>query len=204
MSGSTDPLPRAFYLREVTTVARALLGCTLLRELDGQRLGGRIVETEAYLPADDPANHAYRGRTPRNASMFEIGGTAYVYAIHSRYCLNAVTGQRDEPAAVLIRAIEPRWGLGIMRRRRGGRTRDLTRGPARLCEALGIDRELDGWDLTLGRTLWISPPVEPLDPQRIVVTPRVGIRRAAELPLRFLVADSPHVSKPWHGRPRTR
>lgn len=195
-----DPLPRAFYLREVTRVACALLGCALLRELDGERLGGPIVETEAYLPAGDPANHAYRGRTRRNASMFEIGGTAYVYTIHSRYCLNAVTGPAGEPAAVLIRAIEPRWGLEAMRRRRGGRERDLTRGPARLCEALGIDLGLDGWDLTRGRRLWIAPPVEPIDPQRVVVTPRVGIRLAADLPLRYVVADSPHVSKPRHGR----
>ncbi len=180
-------------------MARELLGCVLLREIDGTLAGGPIVETEAYLPSGDPANHAYRGRSARNASMFAIGGTAYVYTIHARYCLNAVTGPADEPAAVLIRAIEPRWGLEAMRRRRG-RERDLTRGPARLCEALGIDLGFDGWDLTQGRSLWIGPAIEPIDPRRIIATPRVGIRRAADLPLRFLLADSPFVSKPNHGR----
>ncbi len=200
MPEGLDPLPRAFYLRDVTRVARELLGCALVRDLDGQPAGGVIVETEAYLPAGDPANHAHRGRTRRNASMFQPGGTAYVYTIHTRFCLNAVTGPQDEPAAVLIRAIDPRWGLEAMRRRRRGPERDLTRGPARLCEALGIDLALDGWDLTLGRRLWIAPAVEPVAADRIVTTPRVGIRLAADLPLRFLVADSPFVSRPRHGR----
>ena len=196
-----EPLPRGFYDRDVIDVARGLLGCLLVRGSGAGRCGGRIVEVEAYLPADDPANHAYRGRTDRNASMFGPPGHAYVYSIHSRWCLNAVAGPAGVPAAVLIRAIEPWLGVEIMRANRpNGPERDLARGPARLCEALAIDRSLDGWDLTLGQRLWIAPAPEPVDPVCIATTPRVGVTSARELPLRFLIAGSPHVSKPRHGR----
>ncbi len=195
-----EPLPRAFYDRDVLDVARDLLGCVLVRELASARCGGRIVEVEAYLPTRDPANHAYRGRTRRNASMFGPPGHAYVYAIHARWCLNAVTGPVGVPAAVLIRAIEPQMGLELMQARRpNSDLRDLARGPARLCEALAIDRALDGWDLTLGRGLWIAAPIDPVDPGQIRVTSRVGVTRAKELPLRLLVASSPYVSRPRHG-----
>jgi DNA-3-methyladenine glycosylase len=163
---------------------------------------GRIVEVEAYLAADDPACHAARGKTKRNASMFAAPGRAYVYSIHSRWCFNVVTLPEDVPSAVLIRAIEPLDGLALMHRRRPGVTRpiDLARGPARLCQALGIDRDLDGHDLTVGRRLWI----ENADvPAAILITPRIGISSAQDLPLRFLISDCPYVSKRWFGVPRT-
>ena len=164
---------------------------------------GRIVEVEAYLSANDPACHAARGMTKRNASMFAPPGLAYVYSIHSRWCFNVVTLPDGIPSAVLIRAVEPLDGLPLMHSRRDGvaRALDLARGPARLCQALGIDRQLDGHDLTLGRRLWIENG--DLEAIEVLVTPRIGISSAQDLPLRFLVADSPYVSKRWFGVDRT-
>jgi len=180
------PVPRTFYDRDVLRVARDLLGLCLVRDTDEGLTVGRVVEVEAYLARDDPANHAFRGLTKRNATMFGPPGHAYVYAIHSRWCLNAVTEPPGVPSAVLIRAVEPLVGLDLMHRRRCRRLsdsraalrsqgksatrtrrgcvsaakeitpRDLARGPARLCEAFAIDRSLDGWDLTRGEVLWIT------------------------------------------------
>src|SRR5205823_2621431 len=151
------PLPVEFYAREPIAVARELLGKLLMRQTSAGACGGRIVEVEAYLASRDPACHASRGMTRRNASMFGPPGRAYVYMIHSRWCLNAVTEPEGVPSAILVRAIEPLAGLDLMhQRRRTDIVRDLTRGPARLCEALAIDRTYDGWDLTSGRELWIS------------------------------------------------
>jgi len=180
----------------VVQVARDLLGKCLVRRTSEGLTTGRIVEVEAYLPRDDPANHAYRGRTPRNASMFGPPGHAYVYAIHSRYCLNVVAEREGVPGAVLIRAVEPVEGVERMHARRGGcAVRDLTRGPARLCEAFAIGRALDGWDLTVGRDLWVSDGnAPPLSSGQIATTPRVGVTSACDLPLRFFVATSPFVS----------
>ena len=193
-----QPLPRSFYDRDVVAVARDLLGRRLVRVTKDGRAAGRIVEVEAYLPRDDPANHAYRGPTRRNASMFGPPGHAYVYAIHSRWCLNAVTEPAGVASAVLIRAIEPLEGVELMRRRRQVEdARDLARGPARLCEALAIDRELDGWDLTRGERLWIAEASGGEGGTlQIVATTRVGVTSAHDLPLRFYVAGSPFVSKP--------
>ena len=190
-----DPLPLSFYARNPVTVARELLGMRLVR-VDGKTLtAGRIVETEAYLACDDTACHAARGRTRRNASMFGPPGRAYVYSIHARWCLNAVTEAEDVPSAVLIRAVEPLAGFKAMERRRGTQARlDLARGPARLCEAFGIDRELDGWDLTAGQRLWITPD-EPPDAATITISTRIGVTSAHDLPLRFYVADSAFVSR---------
>lgn len=242
-SNPLAPLPRDFYDRDVVQVARELLGKYLVRLAAEGTTAGRIVEVEAYLPQNDSANHAARGRTRRNASMFGPPGHAYVYAIHSRWCLNAVTEPEGTPSAVLIRAVEPLAGLALMHRRRSVRAasrspvgrrkrrspsesdaalsaaqlRDLARGPARLCEAFAIDRELDGWDLTRGETLWITatppnrvpllceqcptPRVAAVStvssvPPRIVTTPRIGVTSAHNLPLRFFFADNPFVSKP--------
>jgi DNA-3-methyladenine glycosylase len=197
------PLRRGFYDRDVVTVARELLGTCLLRMTEAGLVAGRIVEAEAYLAADDPANHASRGQSRRNASMFGQPGHAYVYAIHSRWCLNAVTEPEGVPSAVLIRAVEPLAGLEIMRKRRAVRTTegrriadvDLARGPARLCEALAIDRTLDGWDLTRGEELWIARGDAPLEAAQIATSRRVGVTSAREVPLRFYVTDSPFVSR---------
>jgi len=209
------PLPRTFYDRHVETVARELLGKLLIRVAPAGLAAGRIVEAEAYLAADDPACHAFNGRTRRNASMFGPPGHAYVYAIHSRWCLNTVTEPEGTPSAVLIRAIEPLEGVALMTRRRAavqrrrrqkqspGRSaraaspplRDLARGPARLCEALGIDRRLDGWDLTRGQTLWIAADPNPGPAYAHVMrAPRVGVTSAHDLPLRFFFAECPFVS----------
>jgi DNA-3-methyladenine glycosylase len=172
------------------------LGRRLVRTSAEGVTAGRIVEVEAYLPRDDPANHAHRGQTRRNAPMFGPPGHAYVYAIHARFCLNAVTEPAGVPSAVLIRAVEPLEGLELMQHRRG--TSDplnLARGPARLCEAFAIDRTLDGWDLTLGEQLWLTA-----DPDRvrksiqIATAPRVGVTAAEDLELRFFFTGSPFVS----------
>jgi DNA-3-methyladenine glycosylase len=189
-------LPRDFYLRDPGIVARDLIGKLLWRETSAGLCGGRIVEAEAYLSARDPACHASRGQTNRNKSMFGPPGHAYVYMIHSRWCLNAVTEPEGTPSAVLIRAIEPLTGLDLMhQRRRTGIVRDLTRGPARLCEALTIDRTYDGWDLTSGRELWISAnTLADKRNLRIGRSARIGVTSAHRRLLRFFEIDNRFVS----------
>ncbi|HYK82323.1 MAG TPA: DNA-3-methyladenine glycosylase [Gemmatimonadales bacterium] len=194
MRGS--PLSRAFYARPTPEVARRLLGQLLVSDVGARRTAGRIVETEAYLGRDDPASHGYGARrTRRNASLFAPPGTAYVYFTYGmHWCLNAVTEAPGVPAAVLIRALEPVAGLDTMRRRRGAVSeRELCSGPAKLCEALGVTGREDGVPLTRGRLRILRNPSR----QRltIIVTPRVGITRAADWPLRFLVKDSPWASR---------
>jgi DNA-3-methyladenine glycosylase len=192
----SDVLTRDFYLREPAVVARELLGKHLLRETSAGLCGGRIVEVEAYLSRRDPACHASRGMTRRNASMFGPPGHAYVYMIHSRWCLNAVTEPEGVPSAILIRAIEPLFGIDLMHQRRGTEiVRDLARGPARLCEALAIDRTYDGWDLTAGHELWIAlDPATNGQPPRIVRSRRIGISSAQRRLLRFYLANNRFVS----------
>lgn len=190
------PLPRRFYNRDVATVARALLGKVVIRDGPPGLVAGRIVETEAYLADDDPASHSHRGPTRRNAAMFGPPGRAYVYAIHAKWCFNTVTEPAGRGSGVLVRALEPLAGVDLMRQRRGrDGPRELTRGPARLCQALAIDRQLNQWDLTLGEVLWIAGDGQhPPPPAQVAVTPRIGITRAADLPLRFALRDCPFVS----------
>ena len=174
-------------------VAHRLVGCTLWRRLDGERISGRIVETEAYL-TDDEASHAFRGQTPRNASMFGLPGTIYVYRIHQSFCLNVVTAAEGVGEAVLIRALDPLDGLDRMRGLRGtSRLGALTSGPGKLCQALGIDLSLDGAVLG-GGVIGIDRGVDP--PSCVVSTPRIGISRNADAPLRFVDASSAHLSRP--------
>lgn len=166
-------------------------------------MGGLIVETEAYLSENDPASHSRRGPTPGNASMFGRPGTLYVYPIHAKYCMNAVTEQRGKGSAVLIRALEPIWGIEVMQQRRGqSELRRLTSGPAMLCQALQIDRRHDGIDLVANRRIRIAP-VQTVraaaagasrEPDRVHCSPRIGISRAAELPLRFFLRHNRYVS----------
>lgn len=188
------PLPRDWFLRCPTEVARELLGMRVMRRLNGHLLAGRIVETEAYLASDDSACHASRGRTPSNQSMFANGGTAYVYPIHAKHCFNVVTEIEGEGSAVLIRALEPLAGLEIMRLNRPvSRCAELTSGPAKLCQALGIDRMQDGMDLTIPHEIWLE--ADPDQPSlEVVCTPRIGVTSAIELPLRFIWKDHPSVS----------
>lgn len=197
----TERLDHAFYRRDPVTVARALLGQRLVRVEDGERLAGLIVETEAYLGRIDKAAHSYRGRTARNASMWRSGGHAYVYFIYGmHWCMNVVAGREDEPVAVLLRALEPTEGLEIMRSRRPAARSDhgLCSGPGKLCQALAIDRELDGEDLVTSQRLFVERLRKRAHPSRAIeVTPRVGVGYAddwASAPLRFHLV-SPHVSR---------
>jgi DNA-3-methyladenine glycosylase len=192
------PLDRAFYDRPPPLVARELLGKLLLRETDLGLCGGRIVETEAYLAQDDPACHAAKGQTRRNASMFGPPGHLYVYSIHAKWCLNAVTERAGRGSAVLIRAIEPFFGIGQMEARRPAATlRDLARGPSRLCAALEVNKELDGADLTTGEAIWVTR--DPLEKGRILeigISPRIGVTSGHDLQLRFYERGSSFVSGP--------
>jgi DNA-3-methyladenine glycosylase len=197
------PLPTKFYRRPAEVVARDLLGRYLVRELDGERLVLRIVETEAYLGAADRASHAWGGRrTPRNESLYRPGGYSYVYFIYGmHWCLNAVTGEEDIGSAVLLRAGEPVAGEARMMENRGWtrppRPGDLTGGPAKLCQALAIDRTLDG--VLLDRPPLAITNGEPVPEEAVAAGPRIGVDYAGEAaawPLRFAVRGNPHVSKP--------
>lgn len=185
---------------ETKALARALLGCVLVRESDEGPAAGRIVETEAYLP-NDPACHAYGGQSRRNATLFGPPHRAYVYQIYGTlFCFNLASETEGEGAGVLVRALEPLHGFELMRRRAGfERTRDLCRGPGRLCRALAIDRSLDGTDLASSRLLWLSRDGRP--PVRVRRSRRIGVSRAAEHPLRFYIAGSPYLSGPAHLSP---
>jgi DNA-3-methyladenine glycosylase len=200
------PLPLSFYRRPAETVARDLLGRYLVRELDGVRLVLRIVETEAYLGAPDRASHAWGGRrTARNASLYLPGGHAYVYFVYGmHWCVNAVTGEADIGSAVLLRAGEPVAGEERMIENRGWsrglRPGDLAGGPARLCQALGIDRALDG--ALLNRPPLLITCGEPVPDEAVATGPRIGVdyaKEAAAWPLRFAVRGCGHVSKPRLG-----
>ena len=189
-------LPRSFYARDTVRVARALLGCVLETRVRGAVTAGRIVEVEAYVGPHDPAAHGFGNRrTERNAGLFGPPGTAYVYFVYGmHWCVNAVTERDGYPAAVLIRALEPVAGLATMRRRR--RTADdrrLCAGPGRLCQALGITGALNGAALDHGplRILRFAGPSV-----RRSATPRIGITRAADWPLRFVITGSPWTSRP--------
>src|SRR6266853_1478796 len=165
-----NKLGREFYTRpDVLEVARDLLGKKLvIRNRNGRRVAGIIVETEAYRGPEDKASHAYNGRrTRRTETMYGIGGTSYVYFVYGMYNqFNVVTNVEDVPHAILVRAVEPSEGLDIMRRRRRGRSEyDLTSGPGRLCLAMGIDRKLDKAD-RLGDRVWIEEGVS-VSPRQI-------------------------------------
>jgi DNA-3-methyladenine glycosylase len=189
-------LPVGFFHQDAVSVARGLLGALLVTEFRGCRTEGRIVEVEAYLGADDPASHAFRHRRhAHNGSLYLEPGTWYVYLSYGmHWCANLVAGPSGSGAAVLLRAIEPLAGLEAMRRRRGlSETARLGAGPGRLCEALGITRtRLDGRAMSRSPARIIAR--EPPDPVAILATPRIGISKAADWPLRFLLRDSRWVS----------
>jgi DNA-3-methyladenine glycosylase len=179
-------LPRRFFARPSTTVAPELLGQVLARRLPrGEILRARIVETEAY-EEDDPASHAFRGRTPRNGVMFGPAGHLYVYFTYGmHHCMNVVTRREGEGSAVLLRAAEPIDGLAAMERARGtDRVRDLCRGPARLAQAFAVDRSLDGGDLVGGDEVWIERGAVS-DGAVVRSGPRVGIRVGTDRPWRY-------------------
>jgi len=195
------PLPAVFYRRDVVDVARDLLGCVLESRVGGVLTVGRIVEVEAYLGVEDPAAHCYGGRrTERTEPMYGPPGTAYVYFTYGmHWCMNAVTGPTGVASAVLIRALEPLQGAHIMERRRGTRRhRLLCSGPAKLCSALGVTGRFNGHDLR-------RFPVRVRGPAPYAITigasPRIGVSRAADWPLRFFQSGSPWLSRP---EPRSR
>lgn len=198
-------LPASFFARDTVGVARDLLGCTLRTRVGRTTTAGRIVEVEAYVGPHDPAAHGFGNRrTARNAQLFGPPGMAYVYFIYGKYwCVNAVTERDGYPSAVLIRALEPVQGLAAMRRRRGtAEVRALCSGPGKLCAALGITGAMNGAALD-GRRIGIYRPVATRDDAPVVTTPRIGIVKAADWPLRFALADSPWTSRPAPG-PSTR
>lgn len=206
---SHRPVARSFFARPAVTVARDLIGCLLVGDVDeaGEHdpdgvVSALIVETEAY-GSDDPGSHAFRGQTPRNSPMFERPGLAYVYFTYGmHWMLNAVTDRIGEPGAVLIRAAEPVEGIEIMRARRGAskkasprgvKDRDLARGPARLAQAFAVDASLNRHDL-------IRPPLricagERFPEEMVVTGPRIGLGVAQDgRAWRFWLRDSPFVS----------
>lgn len=188
------PVARRFFDRPVLVVARDLLGCLLVHGSPEGMTTGRIVEVEAY-GADDPGCHAFRGRTNRNAPMFETPGIAYIYFTYGmHWCLNAVCESVGSPAAALIRAVEPIEGIDLMRIRRGGvRDRDLCRGPARLTQAFGIDGSFNRVDLTT-KPFFVAPG-ERLPHEAVATGPRVGLGQTQDgRAWRFSVAASPFVS----------
>lgn len=195
-------LPREFYTRSQTLlIARQLLGCKLIVPApDGRRVSGLIVETEAYMGPSDKAAHSYGNRrTPRTETMYCAGGVAYVYFIYGMYYqFNVVTGSRDVPHAILVRGLEPVEGVEVMHERRPvKRDRDLTSGPGKLCQALGLDRSFNGEDL-LGERVWLEGADRKTAARMIASGPRIGIDYAAEYvekPWRFWLKDNPYVSR---------
>ena len=187
-------LKKDFYHRDTIQVAKELLGKKLVRRRKGRILSGMIVETEAYLSRSDSASHAFKGQTPRNTVMFGPAGRAYVYFVYGlHYMFNVVTEEKGSPGAILIRAVEPLNGLHQMEARRKKSGRDLTNGPAKLCQAIVIDKFLNGWDLTCGKTLWLED-YKAVPDTCVIRGPRIGIdyadSRDRQANLRFLVDKS--------------
>ena len=187
-------LPKTFYSRSPEIVARALLGKLLIRDLHGERLTGRIIEVEAYLGLTDPASHAARGLTPNNAVLFGPSGRTHVYFIYGMYyCLNVASHLPGEAGGVLIRALDPIDGLETMADLRSlrpnAKPKLITGGPGRLCQALDITRKNSN-DLDVTSP---NSPIQIADdghrPTEIETTPRIGISKAADRPLRFLINE---------------
>ncbi len=196
-------LPPRFFARDTALVARDLLGCVLECRSAAGVASGRIVETEAYLGEHDAACHAAAGRTARTEPLYGEPGIAYVYFVYGmHWCVNAVTRRGGLPSAVLIRALAPLAGIELMRARRPGARRDadLTNGPAKLCEALAIDGRHNG--MPLQRPPLLIRAGTPVADRDVIVTPRIGIRHAADWPLRFAVAGDPFVSRTPPAFPR--
>ena len=197
---SPQPLPRTFFSRPTRTVARELLGCRLVRHLNGNRLSGIIVEAEAYIGEEDLACHAKAGRTPRTQVMYGPAGFSYVYFTYGmHWMLNVVTESEEFPAAVLIRAIQPEEGVEVMQRLRGGRKiPDLCRGPAKLTQALDITRAQNGLDLCQPSSRITIEPHTHFGRRTVQAGPRIGLGNTPEpwksKPWRYAVKDNPFVS----------
>lgn len=193
---STQILSLDFYKKDTIEVARSLLGAKLVHYSFAGLTSGLIVETEAYLSRGDPACHAARGKTKRNAVMFGPPGRAYVYFIYgNHYCFNVVTGREGAGEAVLIRALEPREGLALMQERRGPghKIRNLTNGPGKLCQAMGITGEHNG--VSLQEHPFFITAADRAQDAAIGVSSRIGISRGQDKPWRFFVQGSPFLSR---------
>jgi DNA-3-methyladenine glycosylase len=193
-------LPVAFFRRPTEVVAAELIGKVVVSTVGGLLTAGRIVETEAYLGYDDPASHGYRHRrNARNAALFGPPGIWYVYLSYGmHWCANLVCQRAGLASAVLLRALEPLDGLAVMRERRGELPdRQLCSGPGRLCRALGISRDLDGSAMADGPVMVLRG--DPVTAGAISATPRIGITKAADWPLRFHLAGSPWTSRKEKG-----
>jgi DNA-3-methyladenine glycosylase len=194
-------LPRRFYLRDPREVARDLLGKLLVRREGKSELAGRIVEVEAYLGTDDPAAHSYAGRTPRNEVLFGPPGHAYVYFIYGvHYCLNVSCMPEGDAGCILIRALEPISGIAQMASNRKlklsalptqGELRQLTSGPGRLAQAFAITRPRDNGKDVTARTSDLQIIADDFNTEQIATSKRIGITKATEAQLRFLIADNP-------------
>ncbi len=193
MNPEGKKLKRGFYLRPTLVVAQELLRKTIVFHHPKGLLAADIVETEAYIGEDDPACHAAVGPTDRNSVMYGQGGHGYIYFIYGMYyCFNVVTERAGFPAAVLIRAVEPVCGEDIMAANSPANCRLPTNGPGKFCRAFGLTREHNGFDLTDNILYLVERKSHPPD---IGVSPRVGIRRAAEHPWRFFDRSSKYVSR---------
>jgi DNA-3-methyladenine glycosylase len=188
-------LERPFYARSTEVAAFELIGKVLVLSENGVILRGRIVETEAYFGADDPASHAYRGLTPRNRVMFGLPGFSYVYFTYgNHHCLNIVTEPEGTAGAVLIRALEPLEGFSVMEKRRSKAGREQwTNGPGKLTQAFGITRGYSARDLTQSDLFCVTEGLNET-PLHVQTAPRIGISCAKNRLLRFYLMDSPFVS----------
>ncbi|MCU0413677.1 MAG: DNA-3-methyladenine glycosylase [Ignavibacteriaceae bacterium] len=198
---SIKKLKKSFYRKEVVVVARELLGKVLVKSNGKENLAGKIVEVEAYHGDIDEAAHSYGGITERNEIMFEAGGYLYVYFTYgAHHCCNVVTGKKGQGTAVLIRAVEPVFGLERMIKNRFGRKLknekeifNLTSGPGKVCQAFKLDRSHSGTDLT-GDKIFILDGVK-IKSKDIGISKRIGITRSVDLPWRFFIKDNPYLSR---------
>lgn len=194
-------LPVQFYIRDVHTVAKELLGKLFVRRINKKYLIGKIVEVEAYDGRIDEAAHSFNGKTKRNEIMFQGGGKLYVYFTYGmHFCSNVVTGQPDEGTAVLLRALEPLQGIDIMAMNRYGKKNithkeliNLTNGPAKICQAFNIGRKENGILLTENEIYILEQPI--LKDEQIGISKRIGIKKSVDLPWRYFIKDNPFVSK---------
>jgi len=189
-------LNRSFYSRDSSIVAKELLGKLIVRHFNNNILIGKIVETESYLPENDPASHSFIGKTTRNSVLFNDAGFCYVFSIHRYFCFNTVCNSVNIPGGVLIRALEPVQGIDLMENLRDNYSvKNLTNGPGKLCKALNITREQNNIDLTKKESEIYILDAPKISEELIVTTTRIGISKAAELPLRFYIKGNPFVSK---------
>ncbi len=196
MDFSKNIITKDFYDRDPVAVAKDLLGKFLIRTINGKVLVGKIVETEAYLAEGDEAAHNFKGETNRNKSLYKEAGHLYIHSMRHHFLMDIVVQGKDVPGSVLIRAFEPMQGVEQMKNNRN--TKEITNiasGPGKVCQALQINKEQDGIDITSGKWLYLSETIENVPPEQIMSSGRIGISKAADKPLRFWIKGNSHVSK---------